>query len=231
MQSTWASGAIELLNHADTHIGHDTAFDRRIAFISIDNAVETMIRVFLSLPSSKSDVIVNHKERAEVENSFPKMLTLLWNKASKRVTGLDAGDVEHYHRIRNKLYHDGTGLSVDDQYIRAYRRIAAILLEQLFGITSPNLVPLATLENLIAVWDQLDTLIKQKMDEAGVDYGHTFKWEWAIRNSVFDMTFVHELTELRMIRNAQVHSTEVDEDKIKYAIDIATRLHKQLNAS
>src|SRR5437879_3327161 len=44
MEHTWASGAIELIRHADSHIHLETAFDRRIAFISIDNSVETSIR-------------------------------------------------------------------------------------------------------------------------------------------------------------------------------------------
>ena len=43
MEKTWASGAIELLRHADSHIHLETAFDRRIAFISVDNSVETSI--------------------------------------------------------------------------------------------------------------------------------------------------------------------------------------------
>ncbi len=50
MEKTWASGALELLRHADSHIDLDSAFDKRIAFISIDNCVEVCIRTFLSLP-------------------------------------------------------------------------------------------------------------------------------------------------------------------------------------
>jgi hypothetical protein len=34
MESTWASGASELLRHADSHINLDTAFDKRIAVTS-----------------------------------------------------------------------------------------------------------------------------------------------------------------------------------------------------
>ena len=37
MNNTWTSGAIELLGHAGGHVKLDTAFDKRIAFISIDN--------------------------------------------------------------------------------------------------------------------------------------------------------------------------------------------------
>ena len=89
MEFTWASGALELLKHADTDINLETAFDGRIAFISIDNAVETAIRVYLSLPPSKSGIHVSKKELTDVENSFPALLTLLWNRAGDRLVGLD----------------------------------------------------------------------------------------------------------------------------------------------
>ena len=56
MEETWASGSLELLRHADSHIQLDTAFDSRIAFISVDNSVETSIITFLSLPEKISGV-------------------------------------------------------------------------------------------------------------------------------------------------------------------------------
>src|ERR1700756_2757915 len=102
MENTWASGAIELLRHADSHIDLETAFDRRIAFISIDNAVETMIRTFLSLPKGKSGIHIPKRDLDEAENSFPRLLGLLWTHAGSRLTGIDEWDIEHYHRIRNR---------------------------------------------------------------------------------------------------------------------------------
>lgn len=83
MENTWASGAIELIRHADSHIHLDTAFDRHIAFISIDNSVETSIRTFLSLPSSRSGVKVPRKDIEAVENSFPGLVSLLWQHAAE----------------------------------------------------------------------------------------------------------------------------------------------------
>ena len=72
MKSTWASGAIELLKHADSHIDLNTAFDKRIAFISIDNCVETIIRTFISLPKVKSGIKVKNK-------SWMKLVTVFQN--------------------------------------------------------------------------------------------------------------------------------------------------------
>ena len=129
MKSTWASGAIELLKHADSHIDLSTAFDKRIAFISIDNCVETIIRTYISLPNAKSGIKVKKQELDEAGNSFPKLLSLLFKYTPEKLVGIDEVDIEHYHRIRNKLYHDGTGLSVDVEYLIAYRGIAGVLLK------------------------------------------------------------------------------------------------------
>jgi len=46
----WTSGPKELLEHAVGHLAQSTAFDYRIAMISVDNAVELAIRTYLGLP-------------------------------------------------------------------------------------------------------------------------------------------------------------------------------------
>lgn len=228
MEHTWASGAIELIRHADAHINLETAFDGRIAFISIDNAVETSIRVFLSLPASKSGVKISKKELTEVENSFPGLLELLWNRVGDRLTGLDDADIEHYHRIRNKLYHDGTGLNVDQQYLRAYRQIAVVLLKELFGVPLESPRPAPTLERLVALWNQIEQEIKNRSVAAGLEPGHTFYWEEAMHARIITSEQLELLTELRMIRNAQVHSTSIDRQKVEYAVSVAEKLQAKL---
>ena len=230
MEHTWASGALELIRHADTHINLNTAFDGRIAFISVDNAVETSIRVFLSLPLSKSGIHVSKRELAEVENSFPALLTLLWNRAGDRLVGLDEGDIEHYHRIRNKLYHDGTGLSVDQQYLRAYRQIAAVLLKHLFKVSLPDETPSATLERLVTLWTEVDERVTAKAQAAGVEPGHTFFWEEAMQAGVISSEELSRLTELRLIRNSELHSTTLDKKRVGYAVALAEHLLSTLQS-
>jgi len=167
MEHTWASGAIELLRHADSHVHLQTAFDRRIAFISIDHSVETSIRAFLSLPTSKSGIKVSHKDVEAAENSFPGLVSLLWKHVGNRLTGIDEAEIEHYHRTRNKLYHDGTGLSVDEQYLLAYRQIAILLLKNLFGVSlgEPKRAP--TLERLIVLWYQVEEAYNRWLGRPG----------------------------------------------------------------
>jgi hypothetical protein len=225
MEHTWASGAIELIRHADSHIHLETAFDRRIAFISIDNSVETSIRSFLSLPQSKSGVKVPRKDIEAVENSFPGLTGLLWQHAGARLVGIDEADIEHYHRIRNKLYHDGTGLSVDEQYLLAYRQIAVLLIKTLFGVDlgDPKLAP--TLERLITLWNQIEQEIKQKFEKAGLEYrGHTYYWEEGMKAGIIKSEDIQLFTQLRMLRNQQVHSADVDRKQVELAVRMAEKL-------
>ena len=215
---------IELLRHADSHIHLETAFDRRIAFISVDNSVETSIRTFLSLPQSKSGIKVPRKEIEAVENSFPGMLNLLWQHAGARLTGIDEADIEHYHRIRNKLYHDGTGLSVDVEYLLAYRQIAVLLVRNLFGVDLGEPRPAPTLERLILLWNQIEEVLKRKYGTARIDRTFTYHLEEAIRAELLSMDDVQTLTELRMIRNNQVHSSAIDRKQVEYAVGLAEKL-------
>lgn len=228
MKDTWASGAVELLRHADSHIHLETAFDRRIAFISVDNSVETSIRTFLALPSNRSGIKVSRKDVDTVENSFPGLLGLLWQHAGSRLTGIDEADIEHYHRIRNKLYHDGTGLSVDEQYLLAYRQIAVLLLKNLFGVALGDPKPAPTLERLILLWNKIEESFKGKLKNAGIDREHTFWPEEAMQSGVLSQDDIADLTELRKIRNTQVHSSTFDRKPVEYAVGLAERLLSKL---
>jgi hypothetical protein len=231
MQDTWASGALELLRHADSHIELDSAFDKRIAFISIDNCVETAIRTFLSLPSSKSGVHISRKEIDDAGNSFPKFVSLLFKHAPDKVLGLDDGYIEHYHRIRYHLYHEGTGLSVDERYLNAYRQIAGVLLNNLFGIAIKSETDRRpSLERLILLWNEIESKLRDRLTSAGINFRHTFKWEEAVQAGILDMQTIQDITELRMIRNKQVHSTpdEIDRERISFGVSLAEKVMKRL---
>lgn len=230
MEETWASGSLELLRHADSHIQLDTAFDSRIAFISVDNSVETSIRTFLSLPEKISGVKFQRKEVDEAGNSFPKMVDLLFSKARPKLAGLDDSDIEHYHRIRNQLYHNGTGLGVDPRYLDAYRQIAAVLLNNLFGVKADPKGTEATLENLILLFNEVETSVRKAFEDSGIGTGYTSKWEMAMREGILEVEDISQLTELRMIRNTQVHSTaeNIDKKRIELGVAIAETLIKKL---
>lgn len=229
MEKTWASGAIELLKHADSHLSLTTAFDRRIAFISIDNAIEIAARTFLQLPSERSGVKVATRDLKEVENSFPGLISLLWKNASAQLIGIEATDVEHYHRIRNKLYHDGTGLSVDEDYLMAYRQIAIIMLKNLFNVVLPDPKPAASLEYLIHISNEVEIATKAFLQKNGIDSAGTYKWEEARQKGIItDYSLTARLTELRLLRGSQALSNKIDPKQIEYGVHLAETILNDL---
>ena len=226
MEKTWASGALELLKHAYSHIELNSAFDKRMAFISIDNCVEISIRCFLALPKSKSGIKVSRSEREATIGSFPQLLELLVTRAPDRLSGLDTTDIEHYHRIRNTLYHEGTGLSVDEEYLLAYRGIAEILMQNLFDVTMKPPESRPSLETLIHNWNRIDKLVKTALDNAG--FTSTFKWEEAVAADLLNQADVTNLTELRMERNRLVHSDTVDAERTAFWARRSAKVLKDL---
>lgn len=123
-----------------------------------------------------------------------------------------------------RIFNDGTGWSVDQQYLRAYRRIAAVLLKHLFNVSLPETRPTPTLERLVVLWAELDERLEERAQAAGIEPGHTFFWEEAIQSGVIDSNQLAELAELRLSRNAQLHSTTVDKKKFEYAVSLAETL-------
>jgi hypothetical protein len=108
MEKPWTDGSKELLTHALDHLAGKSDFDRRVAFISIDNAVELIIKTFLGLPKRiKKCSGPNKKELDEAENSFPELLNILEKFNKDKIVGIKLEDIEWYHRIRNQLYHSG----------------------------------------------------------------------------------------------------------------------------
>ena len=211
MKKTWASGSLELLKHAEAHMDEESAFDNRIAFISIDNSVEITIRTFLGLPARHFvGAKPSRKEIEAASNSFPGLLDLLVKYAANRLVGIDPMDIEFYHRLRNKLYHHGTGLAVEESHISAYITIAELLLLKLFGIeyTWKSFGKKPSQEDVLLIWNKIEKQLEELFYLAGIDDKGTYKWEKVLSKKILSMDLINQLTELRMERNKLVHSTK-----------------------
>jgi len=166
----------------------------------------------------------------EADNIFPKLLCLLFKYSPEKLVGIDEVDVEHYHRIRNKLYHDGTGLSVDEEYLIAYRGIAGVLLNNLFDISiKASASESDSLERLILNWKSIEHESKNKLEEAGISA--TYKWEEAFSLGLEEPGDIQLLTELRMARNRLVHSETIDKGDIKSWLEVSEKLLQKVRAS
>lgn len=159
----WTSGPRELLEHARSHLASKTAFDCRIAMISVDNAVELAIRTYLGLPKRVRGSDGPPRRELEAAQGFLDLINLLEKHGGDKLSGIELGDIEWYHRLRNALYHDGNGVTVDPEKVDAYNQIANLLFQNLFEASvSPEAEAPATtlLGEFVLKWATLETRIQ-----------------------------------------------------------------------
>ncbi len=228
MHKTWASGSIELLEHALGHMRGHRAFDKRIAFISIDNCVEVSIRTYLTLPKRfYGDEKPSKKEIADNENSFPGMLALFFKYSDSKLVGLEPGDIEFYHRIRNELYHKATGLSVDDEHLFAYFSIAEILMKRLFNYNIfREREKKSFLEGIILNWNRIEELLAEILPRIEISTSDPLKWEKAMQVGVLTPEVITEIENLRHERNRLAHSNQIEN---KPLADVLAKSEQVLN--
>lgn len=132
VQPPWASGPAEILKHGLQLLQKDNDTNRRLAMISIDNAVELTIKTYLGLPKRVTNLNISRSEYQGFAESFPKLLDALETYASDKLDGIDLGEIEWYHRLRNQLYHQGNGLTVERDKVEIYAELANVLFANLF---------------------------------------------------------------------------------------------------
>src|SRR5206468_4760725 len=104
----WANGPFELLVHAEGHLIDGEDFDRRIALISFDNAIEVAITTYLTLnPIQRGG---RSYPKADVEkwlDNYHTKLEFLEFELDKRSTGwsVEKSYIIWVHDHRNEQYH------------------------------------------------------------------------------------------------------------------------------
>lgn len=156
----WKSGPKELLEHGLEHLSLETDFDYRMGIIAIDNSVELMLKTYLGLPKRITQLKgVSRKIYAEATKSFPNLLDAMENHAKDKLVGIELGEIEWYHRIRNQLYHDGNGITVEKEKVIAYSSIAKILFENLFNEKLELKGIHYRIDDFLLAWAEFKTLI------------------------------------------------------------------------
>lgn len=131
----WARGPLELLQHAEEHRLGCRDFDRRVALIGFDNAIESSVITYLSL---------NPVQRGG--RAFPKLEVERWlaNFHSKvefleqfaaslqKVMPVGRPEIIYYHSLRNDLYHNGNGVVPATEHVDGARQAAIWTFSILF---------------------------------------------------------------------------------------------------
>jgi hypothetical protein len=209
MEKPWIEGSRELLKHAVEHMSNASDFDRRIAFISIDNSIELSIKTYLSLPKRiRKKIGPSRKELQDAENSFPTYLDLIEKYDLDKLSSISLDDVEWYHRLRNQLYHNGNGLTVDKSKVEAYFEIAKTLYESLFNEILPeqqNVSYTTALGLFMAKWSSFEKEFRAKLPPKDGQLAYYWKRDF-LKN--IDKNLVPTFDEIMRFRNEVVHGNE-----------------------
>lgn len=133
----WARGPFELLMHGELHRNEGADFDRRIAIISYDNAIEIAITTYLSLnPIQRQN---RQYPRAQVEQALQNYHTkvdFFLTEAEHRglVVICEKAEIVWYHDARNDQYHGGRPAVPQWEELEGIRKAAIWIFSTLFDV-------------------------------------------------------------------------------------------------
>ena len=137
----WASGPFELLIHAEGHLRNGDDFDRRIALISFDNAIEVAIATYLTLsPIQRSNRVYSKNDIEEWMRSYHTKLDFLETECAKRnlAWGVERGHIVWVHQHRNEQYHGGHKGTPERRVLEIVRQAALWVFGLLFDVADPE---------------------------------------------------------------------------------------------
>ncbi len=217
----WASGPGEILQHGLSLLQKDTDKNRRLALLSIDNSVELMMKTYLSLPRRVMGINLSRKDYLEISESFPRLLDAIEQHAADKLGEINLGEIEWYHRLRNELYHQGNGLTVERNKVEVYAELAKLLFKNLFGIDIEITESESTTQELIgkflATWIQVErkawAALNKFRDKSAFRTKPSINvFSELIELKIVDQPTAQEINALRILRNGVVHG---DDDSIK----------------
>lgn len=133
----WAKGSFELLSHAEGHLINGDDFDRRIALISFDNAIEVAITTYLTLNPlyrggrsyAKVDVegwLTNYHSKLDFFDTELTRRSLTWQVERDHITWC--------HEHRNEQYHGGRKGTPEMDVLHLIREAALWIFATLYEV-------------------------------------------------------------------------------------------------
>ena len=210
----WIEGPLELLKHGLEHLQIGSDFDARIAMISIDNAVELMIKTYLGLPSRVTGITgLSRRRYGEISQSFSSLLDGFEEFAPDKIIGIELGDIEWFHRLRNQLYHEGNGITVERGKVEGYAEIAKILFSNLFAVTVEDLIeerPHSLVGEFFSNWAGLEQELIRLRDRRAIAHPDRFvPLTKLVRQlgqaDILPVSFIVQFDRARQFRNELAH--------------------------
>lgn len=133
----WALGPFDIILHAEMHYRDGEDFDRRIAVVGFDNAIEVAIHTYLSLHPIQRQGRSYPRESVErwLDNYHTKIEFL---EAEMQTRGVDMvcdkATFVWYHEVRNGQYHVGGAVIPQARELEGIRKAALWVFSVLYDI-------------------------------------------------------------------------------------------------
>lgn len=127
MIKPWMSRSLELLQHAEGHLRAGSESDKVFAFISFDNAIETIIKTFRTRSGSQP------AKRTQFPDEIDFLITYVTQELKQEVEHTKSEFVD-LHEVRNQLYHRGTGFVPSERSLIQIRGAAIWVFKILYGV-------------------------------------------------------------------------------------------------
>src|SRR5262249_51233279 len=132
--------------------------------------------------------------------------------AKDKIIGIDLGEVEWYHRLRNQLYHQGNGLTVEREKVRIYAELAKLLFKNLFGedlFSQQESGDTPLLGQFLNAWNDLEAATHEIWSQVTLtDEDRKHLWMTPLeltQRGIIKREIAEEISGLRQLRNGVVH--------------------------
>ncbi len=133
----WASGPFELIVHAEGHLRNGQDFDRRIALISFDNAIEVAITTYLTLkPIQRGGRQYENDKVDRWLNNYHTKIDFLGFAIRERGLSwsVEKPDIIWIHDHRNEQYHSGSKGIPEMKVLEIARKASLWIFSILFEV-------------------------------------------------------------------------------------------------
>jgi len=130
----WQTDIVELVKLGVYHLNKNTAFDNRISFLLFDVSIESVFKTFLTLPDEISKAKIKYQQRKDaVDGNFHNLARAI-KEATSTVSETEITHIQYFHDQRNKLYHQGTGITISQQNVFDYGQLLITMLNKLLSV-------------------------------------------------------------------------------------------------
>jgi hypothetical protein len=124
----WLNDLVEQIATSMILAESGTDTNKRLSLIIVDNAFEFLMVAYVELEAQLVGKTITNKDWEQRKRDFEQVLDFVYSQFNITASKTD---ILAYHKLRNKLYHDGKPFSINEEKISEY---ATLLKTMLFDL-------------------------------------------------------------------------------------------------